>query len=366
MSLSSHVRALSLIFVLAAVIAALVPAAATVTAGANARSVAMGGAGLASGDTQDAVNNPAFLADSPQSFGIIWPSLNANADGVGFSDALKLIGDAKVDAKKALDLLTESGSNASTVDLSASGGLALPRGDLVATAAVHTEVMPNSAFSTWVKDGQSGTPPEGAQADIYSGGLATLPSLGFGFYLPSMTSMPGRTAVGFRIKPEQVFYSHYVFDGTSPTGRPADEMGGKSFLKSSGLAADMGLTFIPQNAPNVHLALVVNNVLQPKAIRFAAPSERFGASKQLAPRTISVGTAWVNENLTLAADLVDLTHKVDNSSLRLGAELRLPSGIALRGGYNTLNGLTAGIGIGGFGVAYSGKTPVMISNYISF
>ena len=365
MVLSSYVRAFPLIGLL--LIGLALPGQADVTMGANARDVAMGGAGLASGDAQGAANNPALLAESDTMFGILWPSVDVGTSGLaGWSDALSLISKAKIDTAEAFDLMQEFGSSQTALDVTANAGVALPRADLVGSVAVHTEITPNDEFAGWVDSGMTGDIPEDARADVYAGGLANLPSLGFGFYLPQPKSIPGTTALGFRVKWTQAYYSHYVYDDADPEGRLADEMGTKESLKTSSPSADMGMMFTPKGNNNVRLALVVNNLIEPKAITFATPSERFGSKKQLAPRTLSLGTAWVDEDITLAADLVDLTSNSEGRQLRLGVEWRSPTGIALRGGYNTKNGLTAGIGFGSLGLAYSADTPVMLSSSVSF
>jgi len=362
---SSYIRALPLIGCFLCGLA--LPALADVTMGANARDVAMGGAGLASGDAVGAARNPALLAESQQMFGVLLPSIVTSVEGAAnWRDALGLIGNATVDAGEALDLVRKLGSGKTAFDISADVGLALPRADLVVSASMHAEIIPNAEFASWVRSGVQGDLPEQAQADLYAGGLTNLPSLGFGFYLPQSRSLPGTTAVGFRVKPTQVYYSHYVYDAADPDGRPAEEMGGKDYLKQTSVSVDMGLLYTPKANKNVRVALMVNNWIEPKAIAFAATSARFGDKKQLAPRTLSIGTAWVNDDVTMAVDLVDLTGAQGDPQLRLGGELRLPNGLALRGGYNTKHGLTAGIGIGNVGLAYSAKTPVMLSSSVVF
>jgi len=367
MNLSSPLRALPLAVLLVVGFALSRPAGADITLGTSARNVAMGGAGLASGDTQTATANPAFLADSGVLVGIIWPSVSTGTgSATGLVDAIKLIGGAGVDAGKAWKLLRENGQQPTTVDISAQAGLALPRADLLASSTMRAEVTPNADFSNWLASGMTGDLPDTARADVYAGGMTALPSLGIGFHLPEFRGLPGTTSVGIRVKPTNVYYSHYIFDPADLDGTPAPEMGGKRYLKNSSLSADAGVTFVPRGAANLHLALTVNNLIEPKAVRFSAPSERFGDEKQLAPRTVSLGSAWETANFTLAADMVDITGNAGSSQLRVGGEYRLPGGIALRGGYNTQDGLTAGIGLGALGIAFSHAMPVALSSSITF
>lgn len=352
---------------LIACLAACLPAVADITLGTSARSVAMGGAGIATGDAQGAGANPAFLADSDMLLGIIWPSVSAGAGGAGgLLDAVKLISSTALDTDEAWDMLKEAGEETTTVEMSANAGLALPRADLLTSAALHVEVTPNADFSIWLKSGASGELPATARADVYAGGAASLPSLGIGFHLPAMRSLPGKTAVGFRIKPSRMYYSHYVFDPEHPRGTPAEEMGGKSYLATSSFSADAGIIYTPQKADKLRFALMVNNLIEPKAVQFRAPSERFGLEKQLAPRTVSLGSAWEDQQITLAVDLVDITGNAGASHVRAGCEYRLPGGIALRGGYNSEDGFTGGIGFGNLGIAVSKEAPVMVTSTIAF
>ncbi len=347
----------------------LLPARADLTLGASARAVAMGGAGLATGEVQSADINPAFLADSGMRFGVQWPNIDTRVNGAAsVGDAIDLLGRSKLSAGKALELIDALGSGPTTLDASVTAGVDLPLVDLRANAAVRTVITPNSAFSDWVNGGMTGPLPTDASADIAAAGLVTLPSVGFGTYVPGL---PGRTAVGVRLKPTQAYYTRYTFDATNldEDGRPkatlAPEMGGKEYLKATSVGADLGVMFTPDNAPNLHLAAVVNNLIEPKAISFRDGSP-FGDELQVAPRTVSVGAAWVNELVTLAVDAVDITSNFDRAHLRVGAEMRGPLGLALRGGYNTKNGFTAGLGLGSFGVAFSKRTPVMFSHAVSF
>lgn len=347
----------------------VLPAFADVTLGANARAVAMGGAGLASGDAAEAETNPAFLADAGMRLGVIWPNIATRMQGpASLGDAIDLIGDSKLSLDKAVELVSEVGTGPTTLDAAMSAGLALPYSDLRVSAAMRTVVTPNTEFADWVKGGMSGSLPSTALADVKAAGIVTLPSIGVGTYVPGL---PGRTAVGVRLKPMQAYYTRYTFDATNldengwPVGTLAPEMGGKDYLKETSFGADLGVMFTPDGNPNLHIAGVVNNLIEPKAIAFPTGGP-FGDVLQVAPRTFSVGAAWVSELATLAVDVVDLTHKIDSTTLRLGAELRTPLGLALRGGYNTQNGFTAGLGLGDFGLAYSKDTPIMVSHTVAF
>ena len=363
-----HVQSLPLIVLCALLVACTLPAFADLTLGGGARSIAMGGAGLASGDTQEAALNPAFLADTGTRLGLIWPTLDTRMSGAAsLGDVIDLLGHSKLNAGKALDLVKNLGSGPAELDASARAGLLLPQSDLQVSAAIRTVITPNPDFAEWVRSG--GDIGALARADVKAIGITNLPSVGVGFHAP--VPLKGKTSVGLRLKPTQAYYSHFVFDGTHldsngvPIPQLAVEMGNKSVLKQSTFSADMGAMFTPTRFPNVHIAAMIANLIEPKAIKFSSDA---GGSleEQIAPRTISVGSAWVNKNVTLAMDLVDIGSHFGKSNLRLGGELRGPSSIALRGGYNTEYGFTGGIGYGGFNLAYSQKAPLMISGNAAF
>jgi hypothetical protein len=351
------------------------PALADVTFGGSSRAVAMGGAGLASGDAPGATTlNPAFLASTGIRVGIEMPTVDARMEGASWVDALSLLGDPAVNLSEAWDLIKEFGTGTTRLDASAQGGVLLPKMDVRVNAALRTEIEPNADFRTWLLGGASPAALLGAgnpQADLRAAGLLTLPSLGLGVYVPGMES--GKLAVGVRVKPTRAYYSHYIVDASSynantgaVTPQPAAEMGGEEVLKATSLSADLGLTFQPAGIPGMTLAMVVNNMLEPKELDFNVGTPAM-FSRQLAPRTVSAGMAWETKMTTVAVDLVDLTKAFnDDPELRIGGELRLPLGLALRGGYNSTYGSTVGLGLLGFGIAISEKAPLMLSQSVAF
>ncbi len=366
--MSPFYRILSLFLLLS--LCCAMPALADFTLGGSARAVAMGGAGLASGDAGETAANPAFLAESGLRLGVQWPNIATRMQGAaGLSDAISLLGNPKINVTDAFDLVKELGSRPTEIDASANAGLLLPHSDLQVSATVRTFIKPDVNFADWVKDGSSGAPPAVGVADVSALGETTLPSVGIGMYLPKLDALPGKLAVGVRVKPTKAYYSHYVYNvdaGGNLNSTLAPEMGGKTYLSASSISADMGLMFTPTVLPNFHVALMVDNLIEPKAITFNAPDIDGLLSQDVSPRTFSLGAAWVNNRLTLAADLVDLTGAISKAHGAVGGELRMPLGIALRGGYNSHYGFTAGFGFRGFGLAYSQRAPLMLSNAVAF
>jgi len=346
------------------------PACADLTLGGNARTVAMGGAGLASGDSSESATlNPATLAYTGLRFGIEWPTINTRMQGASFGDVFSLLGKPSLSPSKALDFALKLGDERTSLDATAGAGLLLPSSDIRATAALHAELDPNAAFQQWVSSGANPADLTGdARIDIYGAGVATLPSVGLGITLPNSGEGASRFSIGLRAKPVRSYYSHYIVDkdsvsGTEISPQRAVEMGGKDYLKQSSFGADLGLMYSPGSMPDLHLAVVVDNAIEPKALSFSSGTV---ASRQLSPRTVSAGMAYVKPMVTLAADLVDLTKAHGDPQVRVGGELRLPLSLALRGGYNTVSGFTAGIGFGGLGIAYSKHTPILITEAIKF
>ncbi|HEX2952047.1 MAG TPA: hypothetical protein VHV83_21135, partial [Armatimonadota bacterium] len=157
------------------------PAFADITLGGDARAVAMGGAGLASAYTPEQSNmNPAALAEAGARFNILWPSISAHADGASYSDAFKLLGNPSLSAKDAMDYATSFGGNDTHLEASANAGILLPRSDIQLKASMRTDIRPNASFKQWANSGGSGTLASDARADVYAGGIATLPSVGIG------------------------------------------------------------------------------------------------------------------------------------------------------------------------------------------
>lgn len=353
---------------LATLVLCVLPALADVTMGGNARAVAMGGAGLASGDAQGATAlNPAFLAESGIRFGVQMPTFDARLLGANYGDVVDLLGKTRLDPQDALELATSLGDGPTQLDAASNFGVQLPYTDVSVEATLQARVEPNDEFRAWVREG--GDPDDllsypDMQADLYAKGITALPSVAMGVKVPLPRATAGTLAVGVRLKPVQTYYAHYVIDGAAIVAHApqlAPEMGGVDYLKRTSFSADLGLLYAPPQYGNLRTALVVNNLIEPKALDLPGVGE-----EQLAPRTISVGAAIVEQYYTLAADLVDLSaayHR--HPQFRAGGELRLPGHIlALRGGYNSATGFTCGLGLGAFGIAYSDTTPIMVSQTI--
>jgi len=348
---------------------ALLPTRADVTIGGSARAVAMGGAGLASGAAEGGTAlNPALLAEATTQ-GIEWPTIDSHMNGQDYTDAFALLGSPRLHANTAFTFARDLGTQPDNMSASARMGLMLVQSELTADAALRVKILPNDAYQQWATAG--GVMPAGAQADVVGVGLSDLPSIGLGLYLPSSSPSAGALAIGLRLRRTQIYYSHYVVDAAAlAAGRPSvgAEMLGRDSLRSTSFAADLGFTYTPPTSQHFRMAFVVNNLVQPEKLAIADPLPAFLPNgRQMAPRTFNLGTALVDQNVTFAADLCDLTNALgDGRQARIGLELITAGGIALRGGYNSSFGLTYGLGWNGFGIAFTRQMPVLISQTMNF
>ncbi len=360
---------LPLVLTLALLLVPALSARADITLGGNARAIAMGGAGLASGDASEgAALNPALLADAGARMGIEWPTITTTFAGGSYADAFRLVGNPVLSAGDAANFATTLGSQNITMDASGSVGLLLPNSDFRANAALRVKILPNAAFQDWEQHG--GTLSPDARADAVGVGMANWPSFGMGFYLPVNPQTTGMVAMGMRFKRTQVYYTHYIIDAATVAGGAptlAPEMQGMDSRRTTSFSADLGFTYMPANTTHMRYAFVIDDLVQPKTIQFPGPTPAFlPADRQVLPRSYSLGTAYVDDNLTLAADWVDLSGAYDRPQIRLGIETRLPNNLALRGGYNSTDGFTVGVGWGDIGLAYSAHAPMLISESIAF
>ncbi len=341
----------------ALLLACCVAAHADIALGGEARAIGMGGAGLASA-LDSGGSNPSSLADTGARFALEMPNISTRLTGFGYGDAIKLLGSPTLSPSKAFELAKDLANGTPRLDAAASAGVLLPQADVRVQATLRAEVRANDAYRQLIS---GGAVDPTAKADIIAGGIATLPSVGLGMHVP-MAEERGTLAVGVRLKPTRAYYSHYVIDPAAfLAGAPTlgAEMGGKNYLTATSFGVDAGLTYTLPRLREARVAVVVNNLIEPKAVSAGA------VGIQLAPRTVSAGIALENGLTTLAADLVDLTSAQGKTQLRLGTETRLGL-LALRGGYNTATGFTAGLGLGAFGIAYSQKAPVMLSHSVTF
>jgi len=343
----------------------------SLTFGADARALGMGGAGIAAGFLNR--YNPGNLAFSRR-FAFQLPSVAVRANGAigdvsNYDTVGKFIegsGSDRTDA--ALDVARKFGSRDSDFGLNLGAFLRVGPAELQLGAVAYGKVQPNATLRSWANAGSSGDVPVGASADLSAVAIA-MPSLGFGFQLPTK-QLPLLGAlrstsigVGVRAKYLRGVYSRYVASVPSLSSglvaTPGPELGGSDTVEKTGIAGDVGVLAVT-NADGVEYSggVVINNFLKPDMTFPAVGGGTFDPLKQ----SVTVGLAARRGGLVLAADMVDA---LGSPELRAGAEQRLGP-IFLRSGFSSSRGVTFGAGIFGFDVAFGKGQPLEIIRNVRF
>jgi hypothetical protein len=360
---------------------ATLPAAANdITFGGDARAFAMGGAGIASlaGNSISGMgsrNNPASLAFAKGLMRFHFPNIGARADGA-------------ISVTKALDYLASNGSGTDATDLARrfasesssfgfNGSLGLRVGPLevLASGVAQGHLLPNTALQNWGKAGGTGSVPNDARADILATAVYSLPQIGVASKISSGSGGENfNIAVGARIKYMNAVYAHYYaekanLDSGSDALR-APEMGGKDTLTKQGVGADLGIMLESKKLLGFSGGLVIANAIKPNFVfngEFGANASGGGGTRtyNLLATTATAGVGFQKGGMTAVADIVDITQAIGKTELRAGIEQKLGP-IALRAGYNSANGYTYGLGLGGFDIALGNRQPLEIVRTLRF
>jgi hypothetical protein len=335
-------------------------------------SAGMGGAGLAviRRPTAQSFQNPAVIA-YVQGFRFGAGNIDTTSRGASFS---RLLDDLEVRQGSAADIATAAGLLRKyaredtrlliTGDLGViASGVGISVGGIV-----DARLIPNAPLQNWARtNGNIANIPNDARADVIAVGVVSLPDITTGVRLPSPQ---GDLAVGVRLRNLKLYYTHYFADqaqlqaGQNATRAP--ELQGRDFREFSATGVDLGFLWRPTGDQTYTLALVVENFVEPN-IRFEA-TDRVGQVFNFKPlkRSYHAGVAVELETGSLiAVDFIDIGNNVGKGEIRLGYEQRLGR-IALRTGYASKTGWTAGLGIGGFNIAYSDTLPVVVSRTLNF
>jgi hypothetical protein len=335
-------------------------------------SAGMGGAGLAviRRPTAQSFQNPAVIA-YVQGFRFGAGNIDTTSRGASFS---RLLDDLEVRQGSAADIATAAGLLRKyaredtrlliTGDLGViASGVGISVGGIV-----DARLIPNAPLQNWARtDGNIANIPANSRADVIAVGVVSLPDITTGVRLPSEQ---GDLAVGVRLRNLKLYYTHYFANqaqlqaGGSATRAP--ELQGRDYREFSATGIDLGFLWRPTGDQTYTLALVVENFVEPN-IRFEA-TDRVGQVFNFKPlkRSYHAGVAVELETGSLiAVDFIDIGNNVGKGEIRLGYEQRLGR-IALRTGYASKTGWTAGLGIGGFNIAYSDTLPVVVSRTLNF
>jgi hypothetical protein len=335
-------------------------------------SAGMGGAGLAviRRPTAQSFQNPAVIA-YVQGFRFGAGNIDTTARGASLS---RLLDDLEVRQGSAADIATAAGLlrkyAREDTRLLITGDLGIIASGVGVSVGgiVDARLLPNAPLQTWARtDGNPINIPANAQADVIAVGVVSLPDITTGVRLPSPQ---GDLAVGVRLRNLKLYYTHYFANqaqlqaGQNATRAP--ELQGRDYREFSATGVDLGFLWRPTGDKTYTLALVVENFVEPN-IRFQA-TDRNGQTFNFKPlkRSYHAGVAVELETGSLiAVDFIDIGNSVGKGEIRLGYEQRLGR-IALRTGYASKTGWTAGLGIGGFNLAYSDTLPVVVSRTLNF
>jgi hypothetical protein len=335
-------------------------------------SAGMGGAGLAviRRPTAQSFQNPAVIA-YVQGFRFGAGNIDTTARGASLS---RLLDDLEVRQGSAADIATAAGllrkyaREDTRLLITGDFGIIASGVGISVGGIVDARLIPNAPLQTWARtDGNPINIPANARADVIAVGVVSLPDITTGVRLPSPQ---GDLAVGVRLRNLKLYYTHYFADqaqlqaGQNATRAP--ELQGRDYREFSATGIDLGFLWRPTGDQTYTLALVVENFVEPN-IRFQA-TNRNGQIFNFKPlkRTYNAGIAVELETGSLiAVDFIDIGNNAGKGEIRLGYEQRLGR-IALRTGYASKTGWTAGLGIGGFNLAYSDTLPVVVSRTLNF
>lgn len=357
------------------------------TYGGDARSFAMGGAGIALMQARSGRSNPATLAFENKEADPTFPALGVRATGPVSRDSASgyLTGGFK--AKDALSLSRTYGSRDSEFGLNAMAGFRFGHVELGAYAVGTGRVLPNSSLQTWVRNTprEYGLMPQDSRADVYAAGYYNLPSIAYGRSFSLGGRKDGQTkrsllapnntpelGVGLRLKAMRAVYSHYVADYASLQGvadaQLAPEMNGNDTLTKNGFGADLGFLIRPHSGSGVSGALVVANAVKPNFVFNSTDRNGNSSRVDLLRTTFTAGVGYeaLRGGTTLAADLVDFTGAAGPAQLRFGAEQRVWRSLALRAGYSGSAGLTYGLNFFGVDAAFGTKMPLEVVRTFRF
>lgn len=374
--------------------------------GATARSMAMGGAGIALGDESATMTplNPAAPACAGAKFRFIFPGLDFHTVGASFSDLVDSVSNIGGDEDDALELVNDFAKQQTGLTFGLLTGFAGPFGFTIeaqanglitpspeaakwATAALLFRdsadvnltdvqaIIDNANFDAAIANALAGnTAAANAAFDDYLDELNQTFVDANVVYGPSLLlskgfeTSNGKMWLGTNIKILSTEGKRWQVKGTrvgSLGVSGSDVLADLNFeaeeLPSEGrkttMKADVGLIYKP-NDSIWQYGLVINNFIKPK-LR--------GITNTLDDPMISVGVAApLGRNFLFAADLVNITGaNGENAKLRMGGEVRLGRLFALRAGYSGSK-WTYGAELLGLNIAWSGRSAQLLSNVLKF
>lgn len=383
---------LVILCVLAIAMTSAVANASDINFGSYARSVAMGGAGLAMTDdtSTSSIVNPAAAAAIGTKFQFVFPSFDIHTRGTSINDLTDRTSEiSSGDDDDALKLIRDFGKQDTTLNFGFVTGFSGTFG-VTAEGEAQALISPSTSFGEWATAGTptsiSGlkdmtfsdqsveTTVETALADNQINGedaanivnaisgdtdlvgryVYALPAVNLsrGFNTNSgklwlgtrMRWLHGETHT-WHVSQENGVTDSIELDATEDMTKKSED---------DGFGADLGFIYQPQHS-FLQYGMVINNFLDAKLEGIETP------------RMLSVGiAAQPNRRWKFAADLVNINKAYDEGTkLRMGAELNVTGSLALRAGYSG-DSFTYGIGILGMNFAFSNDAPNLISRVLRF
>jgi len=351
--------------------------------GPDARAFAMGGAGLALSrnlDPNAQRYNPAALGFTPHGIDFYTPSLGLRVSGAATISKLSKAAKKGSGTDSYTYLLREFVESDSIVGAHAGLGFRIGPLEITSGATVSGKILPNAALSNWANVRTKGDAPANAAADLVGVGYFTLPSVAFGFKIPSGSKAMNTgydIAIGARVKVIRTYYTRYIANSdvfqtdSSSTAIAAPELNEGNNLSKRGGAADLGVLLRPRKDKGVNFGFVAENLVN-RGTTFTATNSvhyqgRIANGQRFQPlqATLSAGTAYEAKGVILAADLADITSATGSIEFRVGGEEKLGV-LSLRAGYSSSTGFTAGVGIFGIDAATGSRLPLEIIKTIKF
>jgi hypothetical protein len=406
----------ALVILFVAVLGAAVSAS-SLDVGASARSVAMGGAGLALGDRlgTTAIVNPAAPAACSAGSRFVWPALSLHTTGASVSDLSNSIDNLSGgDDSDAISLVNDFATQDTTLSVNSMMGFVGPFGIIVQGQA-NGIIAPGDAAAEWARAAQKFEDAGSVDLDSLS---TTILNPKFQAALASANAYIASDDDS-DLAAAQAHFADYLTTDLSDNFVDADLVYGPSIMfshgfekaggtlylgatgrilhsearkwqitaspdaanllqapstgnisagvifdavetpveRNSSLAVDLGMIYKPRNSKWQYGA-VINNAIQPKL------NSVINAQTET---TISFGIATIPvKGMIFAADLCNITGaNGEDMELRFGGEWNWGSALALRAGYSGQN-WTYGLRVFGINAAFQGRTAQLLTNLIKF
>lgn len=321
------------------------------TLGAN-RSSGMAGAGLAlrrwGGGSSP--RNPAVLAWQ-QKFRLNNLDFGYRTKGMNLSelnDRLKGADSGGLDPDELASIAREFGDRETEFGLNGRIGLGVSGFNFGLDGSALATTLPNEQLKTWVgSGGDLNNPVPGMRLDGYGYGFY---QFNFGYGGPVTVRDGEEMGVGAQVRLVKSYYSHHFADQNQIVGggsTRAIEMGADDVLTENGVAVDIGWSMATGPGKNLELALVINNLAEPK-VAFDGTSPTGGA-REFMPfkRSVSLGTGYTfGRGIVAAMDAVELGS--GHAEFRAGVDVPLGRAFGLAAGYGSRGGWTGAVSL--FGV----------------